>query len=300
MPALIRLLKQPPVLIASAMVMWIVTEVAAARLFGRETSIPQIVWLRYAFHLVLMVAVLGIPRRFDFVRTQRPWLQLFRSLLMLVMPLSFAVAQGEAGRHAWGLFWTAPVMVLAFSALAGDTPPRAAWITTLLAWLGITAIYRPSLQALGLGIVPALVMAASFAWYVVLTRVLDRTESLLSNLFYSAISVFVVLSIALPWFWHPVGPRDLVGGIVVAVCGWVVLCLLDLGVRRESPTLLAPFLFVQAAVDILLRYGVRAFLDPSVVAPLVLTFGAVSIAWWVRRTPAAPPAPHVLEHISSR
>ena len=266
--------------------MWVVTEVAGGRLVGRDTTIPQIVWLRYAFHLALMLVFLGIPRRFDFVRTQRPWLQLFRSFLMLVMPIAYAMAvQRVGGRHAWGVFWVAPVMVLTFSAMTGERPTRAAWITTLVAWLGITAIYRPSLSALGLGIVPALVMAASFAWYIVLTRVLDRTESLFTNLFYSAISVFVVLSIALPWFWNPIEPRDIVAGVVIATSGWVGLCLLDLGLRRESPALLAPFLFVQTLVEVLLRFGLRGLRDPAVVPGLTLTVVAVSIAWWLQRRP---------------
>jgi hypothetical protein len=288
MSPLFRLLTQPPALIGWAMVMWVVTEIAGARTIGGAFPIPQIVWLRYTFHLALMCLIFGIPRRFDFLRTERPWLQLFRSFLMLVMPLSFALAvQGGRWREVFGVFWIAPILVVAFGALAGERASRFVWLTTILAWLGVIAIYRPSISSLGLATLPTLAMAASFAGYVALTRVLDRTESLLTNLFYSAVSVFVVLTIALPWYWRPLTVRGLIGGFALAVCGWIALCLMDLGLRRDTAARLAPFLFLQVVIEEALRTGPRMLRDTAASGGIILTLIALSLALLFSRRPAA-------------
>jgi hypothetical protein len=277
-----------------AVLLWIATEIAGGLAF-RRTPIPQTVWMRYCFHLLLMALVLGGPSKFSFVRTGRPWLQLFRSLLMLSMPLSFGLAlQTARTQSVYGVFWIAPFLVIVLSAIAGERVPRFAWVAGGFGWLGALIVYTPPVLQMSWAVIPSLVMALSFSLYIVLTRVLDRTEPVLTNLFYSAVGVFVVLSIALPWFWTPIGLREVVGGIVVAVCGWTGLLVLELAIRRELPSRLAPFLFIQVIVDVAAR-----ILDRDVVPALHVLLGAVIIVAaaavtfvLVRRSPE--PAAHAL------
>ncbi len=239
----------------AAMVMWTVTE-AVGGLFLRGMPILQIVWLRYAFHLLLMLLAFGVPLRLRFLRTGRPFLQISRSLLMLTMPICFAVALGGAAQsEVMGAFWIAPVLVLMMAPLTGERVPILAWITTITAWLGAIMIYRPPFAGMGWAAGAALGMAASFSAYIAMTRVLDRTESLLTNLFYSAVGVFVALSVALPFFWSPITPRVMLGGMAVAVSGLGALYLLDLSVRGDSMARLAPFLYTQVLIEMGLRMG---------------------------------------------
>jgi drug/metabolite transporter (DMT)-like permease len=95
------------------------------------------------------------------------------------------------------------------------------------------------------GLALTFVMAATFGLYVVLTAELDRTESFLTNLFYSALGVFVPLTLALPLWWQPLTSRALAGGAVVGILGWLTLAAMDLALRRDRPSRLAIFLFSQ-------------------------------------------------------
>jgi drug/metabolite transporter (DMT)-like permease len=277
-----ELLTAPPTLVALAMVMWVVTEIIVAVTFGRAYPIPQIVWLRYAFHLALMILILGLPYGFTFIRTRRPWLQLVRSLLMLVMPLSYALAiQQTRWSNVAAIFWMAPLLVMIMGAFAGERAPRFAWITALLALLGVVVLYRPSLTTIGgAAVLMTLATAASFSGYIVLTRVLDRTEPMLTNLFHSALGVFIALSIPLVTFWVPISTRQMVGALLVAVCGWLTLWLLELGLRQDSPGRLAPFLFVQA----LLEWGIRAnratLADIPRLGALFVVVASLCVAYW--------------------
>jgi drug/metabolite transporter (DMT)-like permease len=261
------------------MVMWVVTEAAGAALMPGTVPIPEIVWLRYAFHIGMMLVVLGVPCRFSFVRTSRPWLQLVRSLLMLAMPLCYALGGGAARlRDVMGVFWIAPMLVLAMAPLARDRPSRVTWAVTLIAWLGAAVAYRPAITTMGWALVWSAGMAASFAAYVVLTRVLDRTESLLTNLFHTAVGVFVALSVTLPAYWVPVGARAVGAGAMVAICGWVGLWLMDLAVRRAQPSRLAPFLFTQALMDVVRQSGWHLPRSPVALAVVLLLAGLSTAA----------------------
>jgi drug/metabolite transporter (DMT)-like permease len=278
----------------AAVLLWIATEIAGSLAF-RKTPIPQIVWMRYFFHLVLMGIVFGGPSKFSFVRTSRPWLQLFRSLLMLTMPLSYGLAlQTARMQSVYGVFWVAPFLVIVLSAIAGERVPRFAWVAGGIGWLGALIVYTPPVLLMSWAVIPSLVMALSFSLYIVLTRVLDRTEPLLTNLFYSALGVFLALSIALPWFWTPIGVREVVGGAAVAVCGWLGLCVLELAIRRELPSRLAPFLFTQVIVDVAARALDREVVPaPHVFLGVVFITAAGAVTFMlVRRAPQ--PAAHAV------
>ncbi len=254
------------------MVMWVVTEMIGSFAF-RRISVPQIVWTRYFFHLTLMLLILGVPRRFDFVRTGRPWLQISRSLLMLLMPASFAIAREAGLATTMAIFWVSPLIILLLAPLIGDRSSAFLWWVSGFAWIGVLLMHLPGVLAAGWHTIAALIMATSFGAYIVVTRVLDRTEALLTNLFYTAIGVFAVLTVALPSFWIPLTPRQFAGGALLASSGWCALYLLERAIRSEKPSRLAPFFYVQALMEIALRV-----VDRGTVPALHVVLGALVTA----------------------
>jgi drug/metabolite transporter (DMT)-like permease len=71
-------------------VLWTLIE-ALGRHVPRGYSPYQTVWVRYMAHLLFMLAVLGPRHGIGLLRTQRPMLQVCRSLLMLGMAACFSV-----------------------------------------------------------------------------------------------------------------------------------------------------------------------------------------------------------------
>jgi hypothetical protein len=265
-----------PILVLSlAMTTWVITEAIAATTFSR-IPVMQVVWTRYFFHLAYMFLLLSASRRFDLLRTRRPGLHLFRSMLMLTMPACYALAREAGGGTVMGIFWIAPCLVLLMAPLAGERPSRLTWTLSVIAWIGVLFMYRPSSSALGWSALAAVGMGASFSAYVVCTKVLDGTEHLLTNLFYTAVGVFVVLSLALPYFWVPMTPREFAGGALVAATGWATLYLLERAIDGATVSRLAPFFFVQAILEVGLRLVDRGRLPP---VPVMFGIAITTVAF---------------------
>src|SRR6476659_8413178 len=91
--------------------LWVLVEVLAG--FLRQSYSPfQVVWTRYAVHLLFMLAVWGPREPRTLWKTRRPAFQLTRSLLMLAMPAAVivAMARGIEGDTIWTVFWVAPFL----------------------------------------------------------------------------------------------------------------------------------------------------------------------------------------------
>lgn len=270
---------------ALSMALWVALETFGAYTM-RGTPLPQVVWLRYAFHLLLMLVLLGPRYGLGFVRTSRPVLHIVRSLLMFVMPISFWLGvQAFRPADVMGVFWVVALLVLVSTAFGRGGLTVRVGAAMLIGCLGILAIYRPHLHAMGrAALVWPVAMAVSFSLYVVLTKTLDRTESVLTNLFWSAIAVFVVLSLSVPAFWQPVGPRAIVGAIGIAGLGLASLAALDLSIRRGSPAGIAPLLLLQPVFEWLVHVLVAGrgpgFLGTSGV---VVTIGVIGFVIWNER-----------------
>jgi drug/metabolite transporter (DMT)-like permease len=240
----------PGAIIALAMLMFVVTETIARVGFEPGTSILQRVWLRYGFHLLFMIVVLSGPTRLAFVRTGRPFLHTIRSLLMFAMPACYVWATLRApGAAAIGVFSLSPLLVIGFAYLGRERVPRAVAVLTAVGCAGAWILYRHAVASIGWAVIPALGMASSYSGYLVLTRVLDRTESLLTNMFYSAAAVFVLLTLTAPLYWRPLAAHEVVAGAALAASGWVVLYLIECGLRRDTAARLAPFLLTQTLLD---------------------------------------------------
>lgn len=225
--------------------LWAFIELMGAVLLARYSAF-QVVWTRYLVHLGLMVMIFGWRAPGSLLRTRRPGFQVLRSLMMLIMPASWVLATSMgAGWTAAGWFWTAPLMILAFSALllrerSSPAITLAAAVGGLAAVVLISGLSVPS----GWQWLPVIGMAASFGLYVVMTRSL-RTEPLRANLFYTALGVFVAVTPVVPAVWQTPGASDL--ALFVAVGGFGLVCLwcLDRAMAHAPVSDTAPLLLAQ-------------------------------------------------------
>lgn len=223
---------------------WTLIEWLPAQLSPGYT-LYQVVWVRYATHLIFMLLVLAPRYGWSLVRTRRPGLQLGRGLLMLVMPLSFILSLGRVRvSDVMAVFWLTPLCILAFAAIvARDRAPRLLWAAAAAASLGAVMILRPAVSVAAAALF-GLGMALSFSLYVVLTRTL-RDEPTMVNLFYSALAVFLPLSFGLPFFWQPLTLRDGLLMAAVGLVGLVVLWALDKACELMSVNVFAPLFALQ-------------------------------------------------------
>lgn len=235
--------------------LWAAVE-SIAHLVISQYSPFQVVWSRYAVHLLLMLLVWGWRQPTSLWATRRPAYQVGRSLLMLVMPGSWtlAMAWGGTSSQVMAVFWTAPLLVLALAwGLLGERPSPVIVGCAGLGLVGAWLSYRPGHLA-GAPLVMSVLMALSFSLYVVLSRPL-RTETTRANLFYSALGVFLVLTPLMPRVWRPAPLHDLAIFAAIGILGYGALWCIDRFTAFAPVSLTAPLLYLQVAFMTLAALG---------------------------------------------
>jgi drug/metabolite transporter (DMT)-like permease len=257
------------------------------RYLSRAYSPYEIVWIRYGTHLALMLLLWAPadPRRL--ARTRHPGLHAVRALTMLVMPVTFVVAITRYPMDAvLAVFWIQPLMATAFAAVGlRERVPLRWWVAGGVAYAGSLMLYPPARVLRADLLILPLAMAACFALYQVLTRAM-REEPTVVRLFYTALGVWVPLSVAVPWFWTTPTPRDLVLMMTVGVLGYVALFYLDRALDEASVAKVAPFVLVQPVAGVFLEAAVHAR-RPALTS--IAGVAVVLVAWvvlaWRKRAP---------------
>ena len=267
-----------------AMLLWPIVEWLALTL-SKPYSPFEVVWVRYGVHLVLMLALWtpGGPARL--VRTRRPGLHVIRALTMLGMPACFVLAITRMPLDAvMSLFWISPLVAMLLAAMwLGDRPGRRRWTSSAAAYGGVLFVLEPFAVTLRWALILPLLMAACFALYLVLTRLM-RGETAASRLFYTALGVWVPLGLVVPWGWKTPTLRDFAIMASIGVLGFLFLLGLDLALDAAPVGRLAPFVLAQPIWIVLIDaiVGGRA---PArhVVAGVVIVLGAWLVFAWPER-----------------
>lgn len=223
---------------------------------SRRYSAYEIVWLRYSTHLALMLLLWAPRDPGRLLRTRRPVLHAVRSLTMLGMPTFFVLAITRYPRDAvMAVYWLEPLLAMLMAAVVLRERVGRRW------WLAGLAAYAGALLLFPLRFVPppgllltALSMAACFALYQVLTRAMsDETPT--ARLFYSALWVWLSLSLALPWIWTTPTVRDLALMMTIGVLGYVVLLFIDRALDVAPVSKVAPFALAQPLAAVVVDAG---------------------------------------------
>jgi len=234
--------------------MWVLIEEVIAVQLRQPYALAQVVWSRYAVHLLVLLALFGWRREVPLWRTRRPWVQILRSMCMVVMPFSFiaSLQQGTPANALWALFWVAPLLVVVIARRWSSEPAEAGSVQHLV-WLcaGCTlaaaVMLWPQLRpfdwpAPGIWPLAAAAMALSFAIYLVMTRSL-RGEAVQTNLFYNGLGPFLVLTPFMPGIWVTPTLHDALVLLAIGGAGLVGLWAIDRGAAAAPLTLTAPALY---------------------------------------------------------
>lgn len=265
-------------------VTWALLEIVVGLVLQARYQVMQIVWFRYAAHLAAVMLIWGV-RRPTLWRTRRPLFQISRSLMMLAMPASFALAiqQGVSLDFVQTLFWTAPfqIVVLAWVFLR-EPPPLTAWGAAVFGAVGSAAIFGHLLAGSLLGVALALAGSLSFSSYVVMTRSL-RTEPASTNLFYTGLAVFIVLTPFMPQIWTWPSLTDLAVFAMIGVVGVVALYALEQACESGPAWITAIMLFAQVICVGLLALGAGAAPSPHAGLGVAILAAIVGAFWLFAR-----------------
>ncbi|MDP6691067.1 MAG: DMT family transporter [Alphaproteobacteria bacterium] len=175
-----------------------------AKYLGQSLPVAQTTWARYFFQFVIMAAIFWPRRGLGLIRTSRPGLQLFRSLLLLFCTVIFFTAINYMSlADAVAISFVSPLMVTALSVpLLGEAVGRRRWSAVAVGFIGAMIIIRPGMGVMHWAAWMLLGLALAFALYQITTRMLSQTDDPMATLFISAVVGAVFASLVVPFYWQ--------------------------------------------------------------------------------------------------
>ena len=243
------------------------------------TPLSQIFLVRFALFLLFVLFWLYRRGALGHFWHRVSWrLQTLRTALFMVESFLFAFGLSKLPITSFFVaFSSFPVMVTALSPLVlGEKVGWRRWGAVLVGFSGVLYILNPSSGHFDIWLLVPAACALLFAFYVLLTRSLLKTDSLEGTMFVFAVMGFVSSLVLAPFFWQAV-PWDqwvaLIGLSVMAVLAHVFFMQ---ALTLTEAVVLQPFtyfIFVWIALFGRLLYDEVLTLNEWLGVGLILTGG---------------------------
>ena len=219
-----------------------------AKYLTQHYPVPQVVWARFAFHLLFVVVLLG--RRIQHVvASRRLGLQIVRSLFMLGANAFFFLGVRTLPLvDASSILFVAPLVVTALSVpLLGERVGPRRWAAVLVGFVGAMIIIRPGPGIFQSAAVLPLMAAFSFSLYQITTRVLSHSDATMTTLLYTAVAGAVLTTAVLPWHWARPDALGWLLMVLAGVFGALGQLALIKAIERAPLGVIAPFNYLTLA-----------------------------------------------------
>ncbi|MEO7013587.1 MAG: DMT family transporter [Dokdonella sp.] len=204
----------------------------------------QVAALRGLTSLPLVLVWIATTGGFRQILTRRWHLHLLRGLLAVAMLSAFAFALRDLPlAEAYSLFFVAPLLVTALAVpLLGERVGWKRWIAILVGLAGVLVVLRPTASRMfNLGSVAVLVAAVAYAFSAITVRVLGRTESTQSMVFWVIILLSVFATAAAWNEWVAVHVEHWPILLVLAISGALGQYAITEAFKHSDASVIAPF-----------------------------------------------------------
>ncbi|MDW7745579.1 DMT family transporter [Halomonas sp.] len=217
---------------------------------GQDYSPVQVVWARYAGHMLVLAAYLGwlgLPRCRELMRTESLFGQVLRGLLLFGASTFAYLALRELPiLQVYVINFSSPLLVtlLAIPLLKERVTP-ARGLAVAVGFVGVVIAVGPvDWQSQPAALLP-FGMAFCFALYQLTTRRFGRHDHPLTSLFYAGLAGALVSSAIVPLFWTPIALGDLPLFLAIGILGAASQLGLIMAMRCAPASLVSPFLYLQ-------------------------------------------------------
>lgn len=204
----------------------------------------QVTTLRGASSLPFVLAGVAIGGRWQDLRPVRLSLHLVRGVLGIIMVAGFVYAvKALSLADAYSIFFVAPLMVTAFAVpVLGEKVDWRRWAAIIIGLAGVLAMLRPSASSLGtIGAVGALVSALAYAMSAISVRILTRTDTTVSMVFWFLVMLTIFSGVLGAADWTPVRPQDWLWIAGLGAAGSVGQHFITEAFRHAPASVIAPF-----------------------------------------------------------
>lgn len=221
-------------------------------------SVPFVHAIRYGVNLILMLAFFVPRNRWTFAKTDRIWLvsarglalavgSLFGGLALRAMPLAEMVS----------ILYLGPLVVLFLSMpVLGEKVKWYGWMATSLGFIGLLFIVRPGTSLSPIGLFYSFLCLITAVIYPLLSRILSKTESTQTQMFYVGVVGTMFYGAQLPWTMPSTFPAlpDFGLMLLIGVISLISHSLFTAAYARAPVSLLAPFTYAHIAWATLLGW----------------------------------------------
>jgi drug/metabolite transporter (DMT)-like permease len=221
---------------------------ATAKLGGRSIPVLQLVWVRFAGNVLLVLVFVNGWTRPGLIFPKRPGLQLLRSTLLFGSTVTnfFALRWLQLAETTAILFSTPLIVALLAGPVLGEALGKRRIGAICVGFIGMLVITRPGLGAMHPAAFLSLAGCCCYAGYVVVTRKLASYDAPETTMIYSGITGTILLAPVLPFVWEtPQSAYEWGLMIALPLLGGIGHNLFVLAHQRAPAGTLAPFMYVQ-------------------------------------------------------
>ncbi|MGA0343030.1 MAG: DMT family transporter [Arenicellales bacterium] len=229
---------------------------ALAKLLSSRYPVLQLVWARFFFHFLLVFPIAWVRHRGHVFRAPRPVLQIGRGLCLMGATLCFfgAIRTIPLADAIALIFFDAVLVVLLSALLLNERVPTGRAIASVLGLVGVVLIVQPGFGNFQWESLLALAAAFFFALYFLSTRLLSGNTPPIVMLAWQGAGGFVVMSVLVPFIWVTPSALDLGLMMALGMIGAAGHLLLIRAFEYAEASLLAPFLYTEIVMQVLLGY----------------------------------------------
>lgn len=228
---------------------------AAAKYLNGHMDTLQVVWARYASAFLLTLLISNPISQPGLLRTARPVLQLVRSALLLGSTLfNFLAFRFLQLDQALSILFSTPFMVAILAGpMLGEWIGWRRWMAILVGFAGVLLVTRPGYGGIHWAALYSVASAVCYALYIIATRILSRSDTSETTLFYSNLVGVIAMLPVLPFVWTT--PDNWF--LILLMAGFGAFgsfghYLLIVGHRLAPASILAPFMYTQLVWAVLL------------------------------------------------
>lgn len=228
-----------------------------AKYLNTEMDSLQIAWARYTSAFVLTLLVSNPIRQPALLKSGSFKLQLVRSLLLVSSTaLNFLALRYMQLDEVLSIIFTFPFIVaIASGPMLGEWIGWRRWTAICVGFGGVLLITRPGLTGFNPAALFSLLATICYGLYAVITRIVSRTDSNQTSLFYANFIGALVMLPVIPFVWQT--PTSWV--VVLMMMGTGVLgrlghfCLIS-GHKLAPASVLSPFIYTQLIWVVILGF----------------------------------------------
>jgi drug/metabolite transporter (DMT)-like permease len=227
-----------------------------AKYLGRQIDVMQIVWARYTFALLLTLVISNPLSRPGLLLTKRPAFQIGRAgVLVFSTMLNFFALKYLRLDQVLAISFSTPFFVAALSGpVLGEWVGARRWAAIAVGFVGVIIVARPGFGLVHPAALLAVLATLCYAVYFLATRLLSRTDSNETTLFYSNFVGAVLMLPVVPFFWQALDVVQVVLLVMAGALASIGHYMLIAAHRHAPASLLSSFIYSQLVWVVMLGY----------------------------------------------